>query len=125
MRHKRALRLLATTMLLMLLTRNYAYSEVKHVSAGWITPETGYFFTETDGRDTLTALKTYRQERDQWKTGYDELRLDFAELAESTDARLKEIEDSFNADLKAQKQKVFWNVSIPLVIVTALVGFIK
>jgi hypothetical protein len=46
-------------------------------------------------------------------------------LAESTDARLKEIEDSFNADLKAQKQKVFWNVSIPLVIVTALVGFIK
>jgi hypothetical protein len=73
---------------------------------------------EQDGRDLLSAVTEYRRKSEAWAIAYDDLRERFADQAEQQKADLADIEDAMNRDMKALRAKTFWNVSIPVTLVT-------
>lgn len=113
-------RLCSLAMSLVLLAPNLCYSEILSVPAGWTAPRPGLFLDESDGRDLLQATRTYRQESETWQAAYLDLRVEFTTSMAAVSADLKAIEDQIKKDNQARKMKTFWNVSIPLVIVTTI-----
>ena len=57
----------------------------QYVPGGWTTPDAGYFGTEQDGRDTLEALRTYRESSEAWEKAYNALHGEFDTLRAELD----------------------------------------
>ena len=78
----------------------------KYVPGGWTTPDAGYFGTEQDGRDTLEALRTYREEATAWENAYNALKVEFDTLRAELDMKFAALEKSLNAEREAWKGEV-------------------
>ena len=78
----------------------------KYVPGGWTTPDAGYFGTEQDGRDTLEALRTYREEATAWENAYNALKAEFDTLRAELDLKFASLEKSLNAEREAWKGEV-------------------
>lgn len=95
------------TLLLMALTMNSTcFADWKHVPQGWVTPEAGYWGAEQDGRDTLAALQTYRQQKEAWRNAYDSLRGDILIYKEDTGQKLKELEEQINKERRVRETEL-------------------
>lgn len=76
-----------------------------------MTTEPGYWMTEQDGRDLLTSVRTYRQERDIWHQTVLDMRAE-------TDVRLLELKAELNEERNGwegqirqeRKNTVLWSV---------------
>lgn len=76
-----------------------------------MTTKPGYWMTEQDGRDLLSSVQTYRQERDVWhQTALDmedEANTKLAELK----AELNEERDEWKGQIRQErKNTVLWSV---------------
>ena len=74
----------------------------------WIAPTSGYFATEQEGRDLLSALRTYKQEREEYKASYKELHDEFKLFVEEVkinEAELKEAVVKERAVWKSEVRK--------------------
>ena len=81
-------------------------AEWRFVPAGWTAPEPGYWGTEAAGRDTLSALRTYREERDTWRQGYEELQSRTEEMVTAWEARIRALEDSISEEREGWKREL-------------------
>ena len=78
----------------------------QYVPRGWIAPDAGYWGTEQDGRDTLEALRTYREEATAWENAYNALKAEFDTLRAELDLKFASLEKSLNAEREAWKGEV-------------------
>ena len=78
----------------------------QYVPRGWTTPDAGYFGTEQDGRDTLEALRTYREEATAWENAYNALKAEFNTLRAELDLKFAALEKSLDKERKAWKGEV-------------------
>ncbi len=108
---KRCLRCLLTVLLMVSIMSLPASGAVKYVPKGYVTTEPGYWMTEQDGRDLLTSVRTYRQERDIWHQTVLDMRAE-------TDVRLLELKAELNEERNGwegqirqeRKNTVLWSV---------------
>lgn len=77
-------------------------NDVIYVPVGYTTTYTGYLFTEQSGRETLVALRTYRQERDIWEQGYNDL------FNEHTSYREKAEKELLSLEQVVQQERSAW-----------------
>ena len=78
----------------------------QYVPRGWIAPDAGYWGTEQDGRDTLEALRTYREEATAWENAYNALKAEFDTLRAELDLKFASLEKSLDKERKAWKGEV-------------------
>lgn len=78
----------------------------QYVPRGWTTPDAGYFGTEQDGRDTLEALRTYRESSEAWEKAYNALHGEFGTLRAELNLKFAALEKSLNAEREAWKGEV-------------------
>jgi hypothetical protein len=83
-----------------------SFAEWKLVPEGWTTTEPGYFGTLEDGRDTLTALQTYRQTSERWKAAYSDLRTEFITTTDDIKKQVTALEEQINNERRAWKAEV-------------------
>jgi nucleoside 2-deoxyribosyltransferase len=76
------------------------------VPEGWTATEPGYFGSLQDGRDTLTALQTYRQTSERWKAAYSDLRTEFLTTTEDIKKQMAALEGQLNNERKAWKAEI-------------------
>ena len=103
---KKFLLCLLTAWLMVLMMSLPASAAWKYVPGGWTTPDAGYFGTEQDGRDTLEALRTYREEATAWENAYNALKAEFDTLRAELDLKFAALEKSLNAEREAWKGEV-------------------
>lgn len=77
-----------------------------YVPAGWTATEPGYWGTEQDGRDTLQALRTYRESSEAWEKAYNALHGEFDTLRLELDEKFASLKDSLDLERKAWKGEV-------------------
>lgn len=66
-----------------------------------MTQESGYWVSEQGARDTLSALRYYRQRGDVWEQAYLDLKTETEALVERFEARVKAVEDALNNERAA------------------------
>ena len=103
---KKYLLCLLTVWLMVSMTSLPASAAWKYVPGGWTTPDAGYFGTEQDGRDTLEALRTYREEATAWENAYNALKAEFDTLRAELNLKFAALEKSLNAEREAWKGEV-------------------
>lgn len=81
-------------------------AEWKAVPAGWTSDEPGYWCNEQDGRDTLTAIRTYKQQAQAWESAYNELLTEVRTSNEAFALKLKQLEDSFNSERRVNQRNM-------------------
>jgi len=69
-----------------------------YVPEGWQTPEPGYWTNESSGRLILEGLRTWRMDRDHWKSAYIAQNEASVEYAESTSDKLRTLEEQFESN---------------------------
>ncbi len=77
-----------------------------YVPAGWTATEPGYWGTERDGRDTLQALRTYREERDSWRRAFEAARDENRDFQAKMEERFSSLEKSLEAERTAWKREI-------------------
>lgn len=77
-----------------------------YVPAGWTATEPGYWGTERDGRDTLQALRTYRDERDAWQRAFEDSRDENRTFQEKMEQRFTALEESLEAERAGWKREI-------------------
>lgn len=77
-----------------------------YVPAGWTATEPGYWGTERDGRDTLQALRTYREERDAWQRAFEDARDENRTFQEKMEQRFTALEESLEAERAGWKREI-------------------
>lgn len=70
-----------------------------------MTSEPGYWMSEDDGRDLLTAIRTYRQAAEIWERTAAEMQAEVTSLRAEIDAEMKTLRDELNAERLAWKRK--------------------
>lgn len=88
------------------MTSSPASAAWKYVPEGWTTPDAGYFGTEQDGRDTLQALRTYREERDAWQRAFEDSRDENRTFQEKMEQRFTALEESLEAERARWKREI-------------------
>lgn len=83
-----------------------ASAEWRYVPRGWTAPESGYWGTEADGRDTLKALETYRGEADAWKRGFEAIQDENARFREEIMARYATLEGAVERERAGWKREI-------------------
>jgi hypothetical protein len=83
--------------------------------------ELGIFGTLEDGRDTLMALRTYRESSDRWQSAYEELLEDYTTTLSSTKDQLKEIENNLQAEKERRLGRTLIGGGIAVGIILLLV----
>ena len=78
----------------------------QYVPGGWTTPDAGYWGTEQDGRDTLEAIRTYREEATAWENAYNALKAEFDSLRAELDLKFATLEKSLDKERAAWKGEV-------------------
>jgi hypothetical protein len=76
------------------------------VPAGWQSSEPGYWGDEATGRDTLEALRTYREERDAWKQAFESVRDENQIFQEKMEQRFSGLEESLEKERAAWKREI-------------------
>jgi hypothetical protein len=71
-----------------------------------VTPTEGYFGSLTDGKDTLTAIRTYRLEAESWAQTVQEIRVEVAESQAGFTRGLSDIEESINQEREAWQDQL-------------------
>ncbi len=97
---------LLMTLLAVLMTSSISSGEWKYVPAGWTATEPGYFGSEQDGRDTLEAVRTYREERDSWRRAFEEARDENRDFQAKMEERFSSLEKSLEAERTAWKREI-------------------
>lgn len=77
-----------------------------YVPAGWTATEPGYWGTEQDGRDTLEAIRTYREERDAWRKAFEAAQDENRAFQEKMEQRFTALEESLEAERAAWKREI-------------------
>lgn len=77
-----------------------------YVPAGWTATEPGYWGTERDGRDTLQALRTYREERDAWQKAFEDSRDENRTFQEKMEQRFTALEESLESERAGWKREI-------------------
>ena len=78
----------------------------QYVPRGWTAPDAGYWGTEQDGRDTLEALRTYRESSEAWEKAYNALHGEFDTLRAELDTKFATLEKSLDKEREAWKGEV-------------------
>ncbi|HCL78927.1 MAG TPA: hypothetical protein DIC53_03045 [Synergistaceae bacterium] len=103
---KKYLLCLLTVWLMVSMASSPASAAWKYVPEGWTTPDAGYFGTEQDGRDTLEALRTYREEATAWEAAYNALKAEFDTLRAELDMKFAALEKSLDKEREAWKGEI-------------------
>ena len=77
-----------------------------YVPAGWTATEPGYWGTERDGRDTLQALRTYREERDAWQRAFEDARDENRTFQEKMEQRFTALEEFLESERAGWKREI-------------------
>lgn len=77
-----------------------------YVPAGWTATEPGYWGTERDGRDTLQALRTYREERDAWQKAFEDSRDENRTFQEKMEQRFTALEEFLESERAGWKREI-------------------
>lgn len=83
-----------------------ASGEWKYGPPGWTATEPGYWGTEQDGRDTLQALRTYREERDAWRLAFEDARDENRTFQEKMEQRFSGLEESLEKERAGWKREI-------------------
>lgn len=83
-----------------------ASGEWKYVPPGWTATEPGYWGTEQDGRDTLQALRTYREERDAWERAFYRQKDENMAFKDTMEARFNDLEKNLSVERAGWKREV-------------------
>ena len=105
-RRKKYLLCLLTVWLMVSMMSLPASGAWQYVPRGWTAPDAGYWGTEQDGRDTLEALRTYRESSEAWEKAYNALHGEFDTLRLELDEKFASLKDSLNLERKAWKGEV-------------------
>ena len=84
-----------------------SFADWMFLPKGTLTSEDGYWLTEQDARDTLAMVRTYKAQAKAWESAYEELRAEVTTSNEQFRSRLQELEDSINAERRANKRNLF------------------
>lgn len=98
--------LLLMMLLSLLLMSSTSSAAIKYVPQTWIAPTSGYFATEQEGRDLLSALRTYKQEREAYKESYEELHNEFKLFVEEVKTNEAELKEAMVKERTAWKKEV-------------------
>lgn len=71
-----------------------------------MTPEPGYFGSEPDGRDTLAAMKTYKEQSKAWENAYGDLRSEILSYQKSTKEELNLLKEQMEVERRAWKREI-------------------
>ena len=88
------------------MTSSPASAAWTYIPAGWTATEPGYWGTEQDGRDTLEALRTYREERDAWRKAFEDARDENRAFQERMEQRFSDLEKSLETERAAWKREI-------------------
>ena len=89
---------------------------------GWITDQQGYFGSLDDGRDTLSAIQTYRFLSEKWSSAYESQNKLFMTNLNETKTQLSELERQINSERKAWSTEVKRNRSNNFILMLVVVG---
>ena len=92
------------------------------VPQGWITDQQGYFGSLDDGRDTLSAIQTYRFLSEKWSSAYESQNKLFMTNLNETKTQLSELERQINSERKAWSTEVKRNRSNNFILMLVVVG---
>lgn len=85
-------------LLLSLMPSCQSSADFKSVPEGWTAPEAGYWTDSDSARDTLSALKYYRQRGDMWERSYQELKETTETTIEQLEARVNAVEEALGTE---------------------------
>lgn len=71
-------------------------AEPIRVSPGWTATEAGYWISDDEAREILSALRTYRYELTHWRNAYNERHVDALQQAKDFTQKLNDLEAALN-----------------------------
>ncbi len=89
-----------------LMTSSPSFADWELVPTGWTAQRPGYWGEIEDGRDTLAALRTAREEAAAWEKAFYASEDRREKFEAHFNSRLDDLEASMNAREKAHKQEV-------------------
>lgn len=89
---------------------------------GWITDQQGYFGSLDDGRDTLSAIQTYRFLSEKWSSAYENQNKLFMANLNETKTQLTELERQINSERKAWSTEVKRSRNNNFFLILAVIG---
>lgn len=78
----------------------------QHVPAGWTAQTEGYFGTIEDGRDTLAAIRTYRQEAAAWERTVQEIRAEVAASQLALSEQIRQLQEDLSRERDAWQSQI-------------------
>ena len=94
------------TWLAVSMTSSPCFAGWELVPTGWTAPRPGYWGEIEDGRDTLAALRTAREEATAWKQAFYASEDRRVEFETHFNGRLDDLEAAMNAREKAHRHEV-------------------
>lgn len=98
------------------------HAAIQYVPEGWITPDSGYWMPEADGRDMLTAWRTDREEKLIYQAALEESDARTQQLKELVTEEFAAIKEAHEAD-RRQWQKELRRSRAPGIGVFAGIGY--
>ena len=107
-RLRRFLLMLSLSVLLLSCVSSRANAEIiyKYVPEGFQTTEPGYWASKETGATILEALRSYRRQRDEYKSAYEAEKAAGAAYVEGVSSRVFELEENLDAERAAWGKRV-------------------
>ena len=77
-----------------------------YVPAGWTATEPGYWGTVADGRDTLAAIQSYREEAELWERTAASMQEEVAVAQVEMSAQLEALRTELDAERQAWRREI-------------------